>query len=75
MKCYAYGRIGVNMTNVGSVVKMANMRGRKLQINIGSCVPHKPARPVFTAELFFLINLQIFLCLFIVADVIANTLN
>jgi hypothetical protein len=47
---------------------MANMRGRKLKINIGSCVPHKPARPFFTDELFFLLNLQILLCLFIVAD-------
>lgn len=56
------------MTNDVSVVKMANMLERILKINVGSCVPHKPARPIFTAELFFLLNLQIFLCLFIVAD-------
>jgi hypothetical protein len=68
MKCYVYGRAGVNTTSVGSVVQMANMRGRKIKINVGSCVPHKPARSIFTAELFFLLNLQIFLCLFIVAD-------
>jgi hypothetical protein len=68
MKCYVSGRVGVNVTSAVSVVKMANMRGRKLKINVGSSVPHKAARPIFTAELFFLLNLQMFICLSIVAD-------